>query len=122
MTDQEHPTHDADASPVDLASAGATLLEQARGARTGHAARLLIGGPHQRTMLMGLIAGARLAEHDSPAAATFQVVSGTARLYAVDGPSWQVGAGEIIAIPAGRHGVEATSDVVIVLTVALATG
>lgn len=119
MSDHDHPEHTADADPVDLAAVGAELLEQARGAKTGHASRLLVGGEHQRAMLMALTAGAKLQEHEAPPAATFQVLSGRARLYAVDGPSWSVEAGELVAIPQARHGVEGETDTVILLSVAL---
>jgi quercetin dioxygenase-like cupin family protein len=117
--DTEHTGHAADSSAVNLAEAGRPLLEQARGATNGHASRLLIGGAHQRAVLMALTAGASLGEHESPPSATFQVVTGQARLYAVDGPQWVVSAGEVVAIPPERHGVLALEDCVILLTVAL---
>jgi quercetin dioxygenase-like cupin family protein len=113
------PNHAADSSAVDLAEAGRALLEQARDAANGHASRLLIGGDHQRAVLMALTSGSALGEHESPPAATFHVVTGQARLYAVDGPQWVVSAGEVVAIPPERHGVVALDDCVILLTVAL---
>ena len=112
----EHP---ADSTPVDLQAAGAELLEAARTETSGHTSRLVVGGSALRAVLMALTAGSSLHEHEAPPAATFQVVTGTARLYAVDGPSWTVRAGEVVAIPQARHGVEALEDVVILLTVAL---
>jgi len=112
--------HAADADTVDLAAAGAALLEEARAQPNGHASRLVVGGPVQRAVLMALVGGASLSEHESPPAATFQVVTGSARLYAVDGPSWTVRAGEVVAIPSERHGAEALEGCVILLTVALA--
>jgi quercetin dioxygenase-like cupin family protein len=113
-------THPADSQPIDVAQAGQALLQEARGTSNGHASRLVVGGPEQRAVLMALTAGSRLSEHESPPAATFHVVAGTARLYAVDGPEWSVRAGEVVAIPGQRHGVEALEDCVILLTVALA--
>jgi quercetin dioxygenase-like cupin family protein len=68
---------------------------------------------------MALTAGAELGEHESPPAATFHVVTGSAHLYAVGGPSWTVRAGEVVAVPPERHGAEALEDCVILLTVAL---
>jgi quercetin dioxygenase-like cupin family protein len=111
--------HPADAAAVDLAATGAQLLDAARAQPNGHASRLVVGGPTQRAVLMALTTGSTLGEHESPPAATFQVVTGRARLYAVDGPSWSVRAGEVVAIPTERHGVEALEDCVILLTVAL---
>lgn len=115
----ERTPHAADSVAVNLAQAGQALLEQARAATNGHASQLLVGGEHQRAVLMALTRGSSLSEHESPAAATFQVVTGQARLYAVDGPQWSVSAGEVVAIPPARHGVTAVEDCVILLTVAL---
>ena len=112
-------THPADSQPVDVAQAGQALLDQARGTSNGHASRLVVGGSAQRAVLMALTAGSRLSEHESPPAATFHVVAGAARLYAVDGPELSVRAGEVVAIPGERHGVEALDDCIILLTVAL---
>jgi quercetin dioxygenase-like cupin family protein len=118
-SDTDHPTHPADSGAVSLTEAGRSLLEQARAAANGHASHLLVGGEHQRAVLMALTGGSSLGEHESPPAATFQVVTGQARLYAVGGPEWLVSAGEVVAIPPARHGVGALEDCVILLTVAL---
>jgi quercetin dioxygenase-like cupin family protein len=112
-------THPADQTALDVRAAGVELLEEARAAATGHASRLVIGGTVQRAVLMALTAGAILGEHASPPAATFHVVSGRARLYAVGGQEWVVAEGQVVAIPPERHGVEALDDSVILLTVAL---
>ena len=112
----EHP---AEVVPVPLARSGELLLDRARTAAGGHASQLLIGGDRQRVILMALTAGSRLSEHEAPPAATFQVVTGHARLYVVDGPSWEVEEGAVMVIPAARHGVEALQDSVVLLTVAL---
>ncbi|GAB3437413.1 hypothetical protein GCM10027517_08840 [Phycicoccus ginsengisoli] len=116
MTSTPHP---ADHEPLHLERAGTELLQQAQTQPNGHASRLVVGGPAQRAVLMALTAGAELGEHTSPPAATFHVVTGSARLYAVGGASWTVRAGEVVAIPPERHGAEALEDCVILLTVAL---
>lgn len=116
MTSTPHP---ADHEPLDLGRAGAELLGQAREQPNGHASRLVVGGSAQRAVLMALTEGAELGEHQSPPAATFHVVTGSARLYAADGSSWTVRAGEVVAIPAERHGAQALEDCVVLLTVAL---
>ncbi|HEY7173446.1 MAG TPA: LuxR family transcriptional regulator, partial [Micromonosporaceae bacterium] len=66
----------------------------------------------------GLVEGAELAEHDAPAAATLQAVSGHVRVHTHD-QSWQVEPGQLLTIPHQRHGVTAVSDAVVLLTVAL---
>ena len=111
--------HPADHEPLDLRTAGAELLDQARSQSNGHASRLLVGGTAQRAVLMALTEGAARGEPEAPAAATFQVVIGSARLYAAAGTSWTVRAGELVAIPEDRHGARALEDCVILLTVAL---
>ena len=118
-TPSERPSHAADSAAVNLAEAGSTLMEEAHSAHNGHASRLLVGGERQRAVLMALTAGSSLSEHESPPAATFQVVAGRARLYAVEGDDWLVAAGDLVAIPGSRHGVVAVEDSVILLTVAL---
>lgn len=108
-----------------LSEEAAAVLEQARASRHGKGTHVLWMGPHQRLVLIGLIEGAGLGVHSSPPAASFQVLAGTARLYAAepgpDGtiPEWVVGAGQIAAIPPERHGVDAVTDCVILLTVSL---
>jgi quercetin dioxygenase-like cupin family protein len=111
--------HPAESGPVLLAASGEALLARARESAGGHASQLLVGGEHQRVVLIALTAGSRLSEHESPPAATFQVVTGRARLYAVDGPGWDVVAGAVVVIPSVRHGVEALEDSVVLLTVTL---
>jgi quercetin dioxygenase-like cupin family protein len=119
MSTEGRGSHPADTDAVTLDDVGRTLLAAAREARNGHASQLLIGGEHQRAVLMALVGGAQLSDHESPPAATLHVVLGSARLYAVDGPEWTVHTGQLVAIPPQRHGVVALEDCVILLTVAL---
>lgn len=112
-------SHPADREALDVQALGAELLEQARAQPNGHASRLIIGGTVQRAVLMALTAGAVLGEHESPPAATFHVLTGHARLYAAGGAEWLVDAGQVVAIPPNRHGVEALADSLVLLTVAL---
>ena len=109
----------------DLAAEGRVALEQARRSRHGKGTRVLWGGRHQRVVLIAMTAGTALAEHKSPPAASFQLVEGSARLYSAeptpDGtlPEWVVDTGQVVRIPDERHGVEALTDCVILLTVSL---
>ena len=109
----------------DFAAEGRLALEQARKSRHGKGTRVLWASRHQRAVLIAMTAGTALAEHKSPPAASFQVVEGSARLYSAEPthegtlPDWVVDAGGIVPIPAERHGVEALTDCVILLTVSL---
>ena len=103
---------------TDLHALGEELLAAARESRDGRASRVVAHGARQRAVLMALRGGTGLGEHDSPAAATFHVLLGRARLVAGD-RTWEVSAGGLVPIPPYRHGVEADEDAVILLTVAL---
>ena len=109
----------------DVVTEAESVLRQARDAKHGKGTRVLWTGPHQRVVLMAMTAGTRLADHESPPAASFHVITGSARLYAAASPAgegrgeWVVGAGQLVAIPPERHGVEALTDCAILLTVSL---
>lgn len=69
---------------VNLTTAAAELLEEARAANAGRAGRTLTPGagvPLKQTLL-ALLAGERLNDHDSPGTATLQVLRGAVRLTA----------------------------------------
>ncbi|MDO5504282.1 MAG: hypothetical protein Q4G67_14040 [Actinomycetia bacterium] len=103
-----------------LAKEGQALLEQARTQTSGRSSSSLVHSDRQRAVLIALTSGSGLSEHDSPPAATLQVVSGRARLYvADDGPEWLLDEGDLVPIPQERHGVDALSDTVLLLTVSL---
>jgi len=104
-------------SVTDLAAAGAALLDTARTAESGRAASTVFASPGLRAVLIALREGGALAEHNAPAAATLQCLSGRARLWAAD-REWVLETGEYAAIPPERHGVDALSDCVLLLTVA----
>lgn len=109
----------------DLGAEAQAALEQARVSRHGKGTRVLWAGPHQRVVLIAMTAGAALGDHKSPPAASFQVIMGSARLYADEPtpagtrPEWIVDEGGLVPIPPERHGVEARTDCVILLTVSL---
>ena len=66
--------------------------------------------------LLALSAGQRLADHDSPTAATLQVLVGTVRVTWED--EMTLHTGDHASIPAARHGLEALDDAVVLLSVA----
>ncbi len=99
------------------------LLDTARSATSGRAARTLHGG-HEATLrqtLMALSAGNSLGEHDSPGEATLQVLVGRVRLSAGDS-HWEAGAGDHLEIPPARHDLAAIEDAVVLLSVVVNTG
>jgi quercetin dioxygenase-like cupin family protein len=103
---------------TDLQKAGEELLATAHESTDGRSSRAVVHGDRMRAVLMALVNGTGLGEHEAPPAATFQVVSGRARLIAGD-QVWEVPAGAVVPIPQERHSVETDEDVVILLTVAL---
>jgi quercetin dioxygenase-like cupin family protein len=104
-----------------LAAEGQALLEQARGETSGRSSTSLVHEDNVRAVLVGLTAGTTMSEHDAPPGATLQVIAGRVRLYvAADGDrEWLLEQGDLIAVPHARHGVDALSDSVLLLTVAL---
>ena len=90
------------------------LLETARGEENGRAARLLVHDGPLRQTLVALQAGAELAEHNSPPAASMQVLRGRVHVTAQDHD--ELREGEIAALTHHRHGVQAQEDSVFLLS------
>lgn len=109
--------HDAPGT-VNLPAAGAALLETARAASAGRAGRTLTpgAGAALKQTLLALVAGQSLDDHDSPGAATLQVLQGTVRL--TGGGVVELHEGDHAPIPPVRHGLEAVEDAVLLLSVA----
>jgi quercetin dioxygenase-like cupin family protein len=103
---------------VQLGELSVELLAQARDHHSRRSARTVQSEPSLRVTLIALTLGAELAEHEAPPAATLQVISGQVRLHTED-TAWRLSAGDLIAIPRSRHGLEAISDTTVLLTVAL---
>lgn len=103
-----------------LVEEGQALLAQARNESSGRSSVSLVHVDTQRAVLMGLTAGSTLAEHESPPSATLQCVTGHVRLFRSDGiGEWLLEDGDLVKIPDARHGVDAISDSVVLLTVSL---
>lgn len=90
-------------------------LDKAAASEHGRSAHLLVHEGPLRQTLIALTAGQELDEHNPPAAATLQVLSGRVRLVATDG-GYELSAGELRAIPQERHGLAAIEDAAVLLT------
>uniref|UniRef100_A0AAU2VE35 LuxR family transcriptional regulator n=1 Tax=Streptomyces sp. NBC_00003 TaxID=2903608 RepID=A0AAU2VE35_9ACTN len=95
-------------------------LKAARDAGAGRSASTVIGG-HERVLrqtVMALTAGNTLGEHGLGGEATLLVWSGRIRLVA-GADAWEGRDGDLLAVPATAHTVEALEDSAFLLTVAM---
>lgn len=106
------------ADVVQVTTLATELLDEAREHDSQRTARTIVSGTVQRATLIALTEGAELAEHDAPAAATLQVITGRVRLYTA-AQEWLLTSGDLATVPHQRHGVHALTDAAILLTVAL---
>lgn len=118
MTPRESEDEAATDEILSLDTLANQLLDQARAHNSRRAARTVTAGPSLRATVMAMVAGAELAEHDPPPAATLQVLSGSLRLHA-GSRSWPLSGADLVTIPRERHSLEAVTDTVVLLTVAL---
>ena len=100
--------------PIDLSAAVETLLATAL--ESGRAGRTICHLPTLRATLIALAAGHQLDEHNSPPAATLQVLRGQVVLQTRD-RQWPLTAGHLVVIPRQRHALRAETDAVVLLTV-----
>ncbi|WP_062384794.1 cupin domain-containing protein [Demequina iriomotensis] len=105
--------------PIDLAAVVEDQLELARAETSGRHSVTLMGdrGTDLRQTVIALAGGRRLHDHESPGEATLQVLRGDVIL-TVDGTQQPLAEGAYLAIPPARHGLEATTDAAVLLTVA----
>jgi quercetin dioxygenase-like cupin family protein len=103
-------------SVTELAELADELLEQARDDETRRAARSVVSLPDLRTTVVALAAEAELPENEPRGGASLQVLIGRVLLRTAD-QDVAVAAGEIVAIPAQRHGIRAETDSALLLTV-----
>lgn len=104
---------------VDVHALGEELLAKARTSKHRTASASVVHGERQRAVLMAFTPGSGLGEHDTPPAATLHVLRGHARLRAGE-ESWELGAGELVAIPPARHSLEVDEvETLALLTVSL---
>lgn len=103
---------------ISLTQLAEEQLQAARSGRAGRAAHTVHGGHDHmlRQTLIALTGGSELAEHNSPGQATLQVLQGQVRVTAGD-DTWSGGPGDLLVLPRERHGLQADSDAVVLLTV-----
>jgi quercetin dioxygenase-like cupin family protein len=92
------------------------LAASAAGRRTADT----VYGGHEKVLrqtVIGLVAGAHLAEHENPGEATLLILHGRVRLSTSD-LSWEGARGDLLIIPDKRHSLEALEDSAVLLTVA----
>lgn len=110
-------------SVVALGALTDQLLSRAAEAHSGRATQAIPAAPRGgvlTTVALALMAGKELSEHENPGEAFLHVIRGRVRLTAGD-EGWELGEGDLIAIPQRRHGVVALADSVALLTIAKAT-
>ncbi|MFG2137506.1 cupin [Streptomyces sp. NPDC048650] len=100
---------------TDLKALTRDQLDDARAATHGRSAHLFLHDGPLRQTVIALIAGAALDEHNTPPAASLQVLKGRVQLTRPHGDQ-EVTAGQVIAIPHERHGLRAVEDSAVLLT------
>ncbi|AZG48389.1 cupin domain-containing protein [Gordonia insulae] len=95
------------------------LMTSAHSARSGRAAHTLYGNSSHRLRqtVIALVAGQGLTDHDSPGEASLHVLRGHVTITTDDGEQWEGVDGDLVVIPAQRHGLTAQQDSAVLLTV-----
>lgn len=99
---------------ADLADLARRHLDAALADEHGRSAELILRDGPMRQTIIALRSGAELAEHNSPAAASVQVLSGRIRVTG-QGVA-EVPAGRVDVLTHHRHSVRALEDSVFLLT------
>ncbi|WP_418961566.1 cupin [Streptomyces tritici] len=99
----------------DLASLADEHLAKARVEPHGRSAELIMHDGSLRQSIIALASGCALDEHNTPPAASLQVLRGRVRITAGDS-SEELGVGRLGMLPKVRHGLLALEDSVVLLT------
>lgn len=101
---------------ANLTELAASHLDMARTDERGRSAEVVAHDGPLRQSVIALKEGARMAEHNSPPAASLQVLQGRVRVEFEDEMQGEVGAGELWSLTHVRHSVVALTDSVFLLT------
>ncbi|MET9954270.1 cupin [Streptomyces sp. NPDC006339] len=101
--------------PFELGALADEHLANARSDAHGRSAHLLVHDGVLRQSVIALIAGTALDEHNTPPAASLQVLRGRVELTA-SGRTRELEAGQLQMLPKERHGLTALEDAVVLLT------
>lgn len=108
----------ADVLLLDIDQEAAGVMDAARVAGVGHAAKTLVKDGPLRLIILGFKAGSSLREHRTEGPLSIQVISGTVSLETTGG-SQALEPGKTLVLGASiAHSVEAKSDAVLLLTIA----
>lgn len=99
----------------DLVDLTRSHLAAAHAAEHGRSAELVLHDGVLRQSVIALTAGSELAEHNSPPAASLQVLVGAVRVTGA-GSAPVVTAGQLVVLTHERHAVKAEEDSVFLLT------
>ncbi|WP_406864451.1 cupin [Streptomyces sp. HUAS MG47] len=99
----------------DLASLADEHLAKARVEPHGRSAELIMHDGSLRQSIIALASGCALDEHNTPPAASLQILRGRVRITAGES-SEDLSAGRLTMIPKIRHGLLALEDAVVLLT------
>jgi quercetin dioxygenase-like cupin family protein len=110
----ERPPSEEGLSMPDLTQLAREHLEAARVSEHGRSADRILHDRHLRQSIIALTAGTELSEHNSPPAASIQVLQGAVRV--TGNEEAEVSAGELAVLAHRRHSVVALEDSVFLLT------
>ncbi|MDB1088271.1 cupin [Streptomyces sp. ACA25] len=104
----------------DLIELAQEHMEKARSAPHGRSAHLFLQDGPLRQSIIALTEGSELDEHNSPPAASLQVLQGSVRITGTS-EDVELATGHIHKLPQERHGLRALEDAIVVLTAVTAT-
>jgi len=105
---------------ADLSQLAAAHLAAAQADERGRSPELLVHDGPLRQTIIALVAGTELAEHNSPDAASMQVLLGRVRVTGQE--TVELGAGKLSVLTHHRHSVRALEDSVFLLTTVTSVG
>jgi quercetin dioxygenase-like cupin family protein len=106
---------------IDIAELAEKHLDAARSDQHGRSAGIVAHDGELRQTLMAMTAGSSLGEHNSPNAATLQVLRGRVRVESPDGDV-EAATGNLWVLTHERHSVHAVEDSVFLLTTLTGVG